>query len=111
MTTPAELLRTCYPDPANPQAEARPLDLLEARILLCHVLEWPRTALITRADAVLPEPVVERYRQLAARRLAGEPIAQLVGLREFYGLDFSVTPAVLIPRPETELLAALGDAE
>jgi release factor glutamine methyltransferase len=111
MTTPAQLLRARYPDPADPAdplAEAGPLDALEARILLTHVLEWPRTALITRADAVLPEQAVERYRQLVDRRLAGEPIAQLVGTREFYGLDFSVTPEVLIPRPETELLVELA---
>ena len=111
MTTPAELLRATYPAPSDPAAGARPpvaLEALEARILLTHVLEWPRTALITRADAELPEPAVERYRQLVERRLAGEPIAQLVGLREFYGLDFSVTPDVLIPRPETELLVELA---
>jgi release factor glutamine methyltransferase len=108
MTTPAQLLRARYPDPADPLAEAAPLDALEARILLTHVLDWPRTALITRAEASLPEQAVERYRQLVERRLAGEPIAQLVGMREFYGLAFSVTPEVLIPRPETELLVELA---
>jgi release factor glutamine methyltransferase len=90
--TPAALLR------------ASPLPPLEARILLTHVLGWRHTQLITRSDEALDGPIVERYRALEARRVAGEPVAQLVGAREFFGLDFEVTPDVLIPRPETELL-------
>nr|WKF57448.1 Release factor glutamine methyltransferase [Paraburkholderia busanensis] len=90
--TPAALLR------------ASPLPALEARILLTHVLGWRPTQLITRADEALDAASVERYRALEARRVAGEPVAQLVGAREFFGLDFEVTPHVLIPRPETELL-------
>jgi release factor glutamine methyltransferase len=76
----------------------------EARILLGHVLGWRRTELITRSDEPLHASLVARYQALEARRLAGEPVAQLVGAREFFGLDFEVTPDVLIPRPETELL-------
>lgn len=90
--TPAALLR------------ASPLPPLEARILLTHVLGWRHTQLITRGDEPLDGASVERYRALEARRVAGEPVAQLVGAREFFGLDFEVTPHVLIPRPETELL-------
>ncbi|MFM0121794.1 peptide chain release factor N(5)-glutamine methyltransferase [Paraburkholderia sp. RL18-101-BIB-B] len=90
--TPAALLR------------ASPLPLLEARILLTHVLGWRPTQLITRSDEALSDEFVERYQALEARRVAGEPVAQLVGAREFFGLDFEVTPHVLIPRPETELL-------
>ncbi|WP_341314175.1 peptide chain release factor N(5)-glutamine methyltransferase [Paraburkholderia sp. IMGN_8] len=90
--TPAALLR------------ASPLPPLEARILLTHVLGWRRTELITRSDDVLEAAAVARYQALEARRVAGEPVAQLVGAREFFGLDFDVTPDVLIPRPETELL-------
>lgn len=90
--TAAELLR------------ATPLDAVDARILLAHALGWSRTQLITRADAPLAAADAERYLALAARRLAGEPVAQLVGVREFFGLEFEVTPHVLIPRPETELL-------
>ncbi|MFM0310027.1 peptide chain release factor N(5)-glutamine methyltransferase [Paraburkholderia sp. RL17-383-BIF-A] len=90
--TPATLLR------------ASPLPSLEARILLTHVLGWRPTQLITRSDEVLGAELVERYLALQARRAAGEPVAQLVGAREFFGLDFEVTPHVLIPRPETELL-------
>ncbi|MFB9122362.1 peptide chain release factor N(5)-glutamine methyltransferase [Paraburkholderia dipogonis] len=90
--TPAALLR------------ASPLPPLEARILLTHVLGWRPTQLITRSDEALDDKLVERYQTLEARRVAGEPVAQLVGAREFFGLDFEVTPHVLIPRPETELL-------
>jgi release factor glutamine methyltransferase len=90
--TPAALLR------------ASPLPPLEARILLTHVLGWRPTQLITRSDEALDAEFVERYQTLEARRVAGEPVAQLVGAREFFGLDFEVTPHVLIPRPETELL-------
>ncbi|RKF45553.1 peptide chain release factor N(5)-glutamine methyltransferase [Paraburkholderia fungorum] len=90
--TPAALLR------------ASPLPPLEARILLTHVLGWRHTQLITRSEEALDHAIVERYRAMEARRVAGEPVAQLVGVREFFGLDFEVTPDVLIPRPETELL-------
>ncbi|MEX3613372.1 MAG: peptide chain release factor N(5)-glutamine methyltransferase [Burkholderia gladioli] len=90
--TAAELLR------------ATPLDVVDARILLAHALGWSRTQLITRADAPLAAADAKRYLALAARRLAGEPVAQLVGSREFFGLEFAVTPDVLIPRPDTELL-------
>jgi release factor glutamine methyltransferase len=90
--TPAMLLR------------ASALPPLEARILLTHVLGWRPTQLITRSDEALATGSVERYQALEARRAAGEPVAQLVGAREFFGLDFEVTPHVLIPRPETELL-------
>jgi release factor glutamine methyltransferase len=96
LTTPAALLR------------ASGLPALEARILLAHVLGWRRTELITRDSEDLGKPLVERFQQLAARRLAGEPIAQLVGSREFFGLEFDITPDVLIPRPETELLVETG---
>ncbi|PCE24575.1 protein-(glutamine-N5) methyltransferase, release factor-specific [Paraburkholderia acidicola] len=83
---------------------ASPLAPLEARILLGHVLGWRRTELITRSDEPLDAAPVDRFRALEARRVAGEPVAQLIGSREFFGLDFEVTPDVLIPRPETELL-------
>ncbi|MGH8781844.1 peptide chain release factor N(5)-glutamine methyltransferase [Paraburkholderia sp.] len=91
-------------DTAAALLRASPLPALEARVLLGHALGWRRTELITRADEALDATAVLRYRALEARRVAGEPVAQLVGTREFFGLDFDVTPDVLIPRPETELL-------
>ena len=96
MTTVAELLR------------ASTLPALETRILLEHVLGWRRTELITRDDEELAAQSVHRFDALAQRRAAGEPIAQLVGTREFFGLAFEVTPDVLIPRPETELLVEIA---
>lgn len=83
---------------------ASPLPALEARILLGHALGWRRTELITRGAEPLDEDAIARFHSLESRRVTGEPVAQLVGQREFYGLDFEVTPHVLIPRPETELL-------
>ncbi|PMS20869.1 peptide chain release factor N(5)-glutamine methyltransferase [Trinickia dabaoshanensis] len=83
---------------------ACPLAPLEARVLLAHALGWRRTELITRGGESLDPNALAAFRMLEARRVAGEPIAQIVGVREFYGLEFDVTPDVLIPRPETELL-------
>ncbi len=81
-----------------------PLARTDARALLAHALGWSRAQLITRANESLDAAAVARYRTLETRRSAGEPIAQLVGTREFFGLEFDITPAILIPRPETEHL-------
>jgi len=77
---------------------------LDAEVLLAHVLECKRIELYTSYDAAAAEDVRARYRELIKRRAAGTPVAYLVGHREFYSLDFEVTPDVLIPRPETEHL-------
>jgi release factor glutamine methyltransferase len=87
---------------------ASPLEALETRILLMHVLGFTRIQLITRSDYCLSDAQARQMQQLIQRRVQGEPIAYIVGLREFYGLDFKVTPAVLIPRPDTELLVELA---
>src|SRR5579863_1286120 len=102
MNSTAEAER--MPQTAASLLRASTLPALEARILLTHALGWRRTELITRGDEPLAEVASARYRALEARRVAGEPIAQIVGAREFFGLEFEVTPHVLIPRPETELL-------
>lgn len=84
------------------------LPRLEFQMLWQHVLQVPRVWLIAHdGDAIDPEQVA-RFRELEARRLAGEPMAYILGVREFMGRDFHVTPAVLIPRPETELLVEAG---
>lgn len=83
---------------------ASPLDALDARVLLTHALGWRRTDLITRGDDALSDAQIDAFNALERRRIAGEPIAQITGTREFFGLDFEVTPDVLIPRPDTELL-------
>ena len=86
------------------------LEPLEARILIGHALQWTRVQLVTRSQDALNDSQINAIETLFSRRLAGEPIAYLVGVREFYGLDFEVSPAVLIPRPETELLVELATA-
>ncbi|MBO9331646.1 peptide chain release factor N(5)-glutamine methyltransferase [Achromobacter xylosoxidans] len=80
------------------------LPRLEVRMLLEHVLGKPRAWLLAHdTDALAPE-VAAAYEALAQRRLAGEPMAYLVGHREFMGHRLRVTPDVLIPRPDTEVL-------
>jgi release factor glutamine methyltransferase len=85
-----------------------PLDPLENRILLCHATGLSRVQLITQGDRPLTLEEAQRLDALVARRLGGEPIAYIVGRREFFGLDFQVGPAVLIPRPDTELIVELA---
>ena len=80
----------------------------EAEILLAHTLARPRSWLYAHGDDSLPEEVVRRYAVLLGRRIAGEPVAYLVGRREFWSLDLEVGPATLVPRPETELLVELA---
>lgn len=85
-----------------------PLPALEMRILASHALALSRVQLITQSERPFSGAEALRLENLMRRRLAGEPIAYLVGEREFFGLPFSVTPAVLIPRPDTELLVELA---
>lgn len=80
----------------------------EARLLLGHVLEKPAAWLLAHDDAILDEHALLAFASLAARRAGGEPVAYLLGRREFFGRDFEVSPAVLIPRPETELLVEIA---
>jgi release factor glutamine methyltransferase len=85
-----------------------PLAPLENRILICHALGLTRVGLITQSERVLLDSEAQALTALVERRCAGEPIAYIVGKREFFGLDFRVTDAVLIPRPDTELLVELA---
>lgn len=80
----------------------------EARLLLAHVLGRPLAWLFAHDDEVLDEAALLAFASLAARRAGGEPVAYLLGHREFYGREFAVSRAVLIPRPETELLVDLA---
>jgi release factor glutamine methyltransferase len=77
---------------------------LEAQLLLAHALDCRKTELYTRWDEVISEERRSRFRDLIRRRLEGCPVQYLLGYREFFLLQLEVTPAVLIPRPETELL-------
>ncbi len=77
---------------------------LEAQLLLAHVLKCTRTALYTGFDKPLADAELGAYRELIKRRLAGEPVAYLVGETEFWSLPFTIDPSVLVPRPDTETL-------
>lgn len=77
---------------------------LEAQILLAHALDCPRIELVARSDEIPESRVRTVYRELVKRRVEGWPVAYLTGEREFYLLRFEVSPAVLIPRPDTETL-------
>ena len=84
------------------------LAAIDARVLLRAALGVNDAYLIVHASEAVSPALCDQFRALAARRTAGEPVAYLVGEREFYGRPFAVSPAVLIPRPETELLVELA---
>ncbi|NLY56191.1 MAG: peptide chain release factor N(5)-glutamine methyltransferase [Firmicutes bacterium] len=77
---------------------------LDAELLLAHILGLDRVGLYVNYDRPLTSGEIDAYRAVIARRGAREPLAYITGHKEFYGLDLLVNPAVLIPRPETELL-------
>jgi release factor glutamine methyltransferase len=77
---------------------------LSAQVLLAHVLNVPRLDMLLDSAAMVSELDTGKMEELGLRRLDGEPVAYLIGEKEFYGYEFEVCPAVLIPRPETELV-------
>lgn len=93
-------------------AEARArIPVSEARLLLRHALGCTAAFLEAHGEESVPADAAQRFADWVQRRAAGEPIAYLTGVREFYEHEFEVSPAVLIPRPETELLVELGRAK
>ena len=102
MTTIAALLRE-----ASSQLETE-TPRLDAELLLGFVLGKNSAWFMAHGDDVLPLPAEERFLALLGRRMAGEPIAHLIGSRGFWTLDLAVTADTLIPRPETELLVELA---
>lgn len=90
---------------ARAQLDAAPgAEPLDAALLLAHVLDLPRAALLAHPETPLSAGQRARFAALVTRRAAGEPVAYLTGRHAFYDRDFLVTPDVLIPRPETEHL-------
>lgn len=77
---------------------------LDARLFAEHALGWTTEQFLTGAAAIPPDGFETRFEAMVARRTAREPYAYIVGSQEFWGLSFEVTPAVLIPRPETEAI-------
>ncbi|HKT39089.1 MAG TPA: peptide chain release factor N(5)-glutamine methyltransferase [Ktedonobacterales bacterium] len=93
---------------AVPDGESAALD---AQLLLVHVTGSPRTTILAYPERLLAPEDAERYAALVGRRVAREPVAYLIGHREFMGLDFLTDARALIPRPETELLVEAALAE
>lgn len=83
---------------------ASPLPLLETHMLWQKVLSVSRAWLITHDDEQIAAEYIDQYHDLLQRRIDGEPMAYIMGAKEFFGYNYIVTPDVLIPRPETELL-------
>ncbi len=77
---------------------------LDAEVLLAHILQWSRARLLATHDYIPDMSARQQFQELLARRARGEPVAYLVGYREFYGFDVQVDRRVLVPRPETELV-------
>ncbi len=77
---------------------------LTAELLLGNALGWSRVQLLTRFEACVVPEIFERFVEMVKRRVGGEPLQYILGEQEFYGLSFHVTPAVLIPRADTECL-------
>ncbi len=84
------------------------IDPREARLLLSEVCGFSQAALVASPEEEIPFEVENAFLDFARRRGAGEPVAYILGRKEFYGIDLAVNPAVLIPRPETELLVDLA---
>ena len=80
----------------------------EARLLLAEVAGFSQASLAASPEQDIPFEVENAFFELAKRRAHGEPVAYILGHKEFYGLDLSVNPTVLVPRPETELLVDLA---
>ncbi len=88
--------------------EKIPSSRLDAEVLLAYVLGVDRTWLAAHHDTILQSTTLQQYEQLVKRRAKHEPVAYIIGKKEFYGREFMVTPSVLIPRPETEDVISLA---
>jgi release factor glutamine methyltransferase len=81
---------------------------LDAELLLARAIDMPRSYLFAHPEDTLDDLAMERFETVLARRASGEPMAYITGTREFWSLELMVTPATLVPRPETEILVDLA---
>ena len=81
---------------------------LDASVLLCHVLEKPRSYLFTWPERTIEQAQLDAFQAFVERRVLGEPVAYIIGTREFWSLPLKVSPSTLIPRPDTERLVELA---
>ena len=81
---------------------------LDAEILLCRTIDMPRSYLFAHPEDELDDLTLGRFEEVLAKREAGMPMAYIMGVREFWAREFAVSPATLVPRPETELLVSLA---
>ncbi len=92
--------------------KSTPLNKTDAKVLLGHLLEkhlgWSRSALIAKDQEPLPHELITAWKSLESKRASGVPVAYLTGVKGFHGIELKVNEAVLIPRPETELLVDLA---
>ena len=84
------------------------IDAREARLLLAEATGFSEASVLAFPERVLPSQLERKYQEFVTRRSQGEPVAYILGHKEFYGLRLAVNPAVLVPRPETELLVDLA---
>lgn len=91
--------------------QATALDKVDAKVLLAHLIDkhlgWPKSSLISRDKESLPQALVDDWLDLEKKRLLGQPVAYLISKKEFFNIELTIAPGVLIPRPETELLVEL----
>ena len=89
---------------ANGELSPSPSASLDSQLLMGHVLGKERSWILAHGDAPMTEDAVDQFRQLVSARVDGVPVAYLRGFCEWFGMKLRVTPRVLVPRPETELL-------
>ena len=84
---------------------------LDAEILLCRTINMPRSYLFAHPEDELDDLTLDRFEEVLAKRESGAPMAYIMGIKEFWSHEFAVSPATLVPRPETELLVNLALCE
>lgn len=104
LPTPSESIAAALRVATSRLASISETPRLEAEVLLAHVTGLTRTAILAHPERLLAPDEKARYNELLTRRARGVPLPYLTGRAEFYGLELAVTPDVLIPRPETEVL-------